>query len=293
MQTYPINELERLTGIKAHTIRIWEKRYGLVAPERTDTNRRVYSDDQVRKLLNVSTLLAKGYKISKIAALSEGEINTEVQKDDKNEVTYTIYAGYINDLVKSMITFDEPAFEKIIAAAAMRLGMYEAILHVIYPFLNKIGLLWSTDQTEPVQEHFATNIIKRKLMVAIDGLLPPTEKNSTFLLFLPKGEWHDIGLLFANYIIRSKGYKTIYLGQDVPDANIEKLVQATNPKYMLLFYIAARPKEEITKQSGTLAKLSAGTHVLVAGNSELFAAEKSRIKNVTYLKGVDSLLELL
>lgn len=293
MESYQINELERMTGIKAHTIRIWEKRYGLIYPDRTDTNRRSYNEGQVRKLLNVSTLLARGQKISKIASLSEDELNSLIEVQDMDGATDNISAGYINDLVKSMLDFNEPAFEKIFSAAVMRFGVYDAMIHVLYPFLSKVGILWNISKTAPVQEHFASCIIKRKLMAATDGLMPPAKKTKKFLLFLPPEEWHEIGLLFANYIIRSKGYETIYLGQSVPIENIEKVVSAIHPKYLLLFYINARPVNEIEKQIKQLAKIDENITLFVAGNAELFPENKHKLRNTFYLTEANSLLNFL
>ncbi len=293
MQSYPIHELERLTGIKAHTIRIWEKRYALIEPERTSTNRRNYSDTQVRKLLNVATLLANGLKISKIAALTDDEISNEVQKTEDTASKDTICMAYVNDLIKSMLSMEETAFEKIFSAASLRLGLFDTMIQVIYPFLSKIGILWTVDKTTPFQEHFASCIIRRKLMAATDGLLPAIIKDKKYLLYLPANEWHEIGLLFANYIIRSRGFETIYLGQNVPDESITGILQAVNPDVALLFFVAARPKEEVDKHLRDVALLCPKATVLVAGNAELTMGAGQLADNVVCLQSVYHLLEFL
>ncbi len=293
MESYQIKQLERMTGIKAHTIRIWEKRYGLITPHRTSTNRRSYDEHQVRKLLNVNTLLGLGHKISKVAMLSEDELNQEVQNQDINLSTDTAISGYIDDLLRSMLDFNEPAFEKIYAAATTRLGLYDAMIHVFYPFLVKVGVLWNVNKAAPIQEHFASNIIKRKLMAAIDGLVPATKTTKKFLLFLPPDEWHETGLLLADYIIRSQGYETIYLGQSVPLDGIHKVMVSVRPSHLLLFYINSKPKEEITQQLKSLSGIDLRTTVLVAGNTDLFSENKTGLKNIVYLDGVNSLTNLL
>ena len=282
METYQIDQLEQMTGIKAHTIRIWEKRYGIICPDRTSTNRRSYSESQVRKLLNVSTLLARGQKISKIASLTDDELNSLIDNQDNTDIKDSVCAGYINDLIKSMLDFNEPGFEKIFSAATTRLGFYDAMVSVIYPFLSKVGILWNISKTAPIQEHFASCIIKRKLMSAIDGLLPPTKKTKKYLLFLPPDEWHEIGLLFANYIIRSKGFETIYLGQNVPIENIESIVGAIHPKYILTFYINPRPLEEVQQTLNRLSKTNENITLFVAGNSLLFPENKYDFKNTFF-----------
>ncbi len=293
MESYQIKQLERMTGIKAHTIRIWEKRYGLITPHRTSTNRRSYDEQQVRKLLNVNTLLGLGYKISKVALLSEAELNKEVQNLDVNQSKDNAIAGYIDDLLRSMLDYNEPAFEKIYSAATTRLGLHDAMIHVFYPFLVKVGVLWNVNKTAPVQEHFASNIIKRKLMAAIDGLVPPTKTAKRFVLFLPPEEWHEVGLLFANYIIRSQGFETIYLGQNVPIESIGKVVVAVHPSHLLLFYINQKPKEEIVRQLKLLSGIDIQTSILVAGQSDLFSENILSLKNVCYLDSVSSLGNLL
>jgi methanogenic corrinoid protein MtbC1 len=192
-----------------------------------------------------------------------------------------------------MLDFDEAAFDKIFSAATLRFGFYDAMIHVVYPFLGKVGILWSVNKTAHIQEHFAANIIKRKLMSAIDGLMPASKKDKKFLLFLPPGEWHEIGLLFANYIIRAKGYQSIYLGQDVPVENIEKIIPVVRPDHLLLFYITTRPKEEIAQQIIALSKMDKQTKILVAGSSESLPESTSKLKNTTYLTDVNSLLNFL
>lgn len=293
MESYQIHQLEQMTGIKAHTIRIWEKRYGIIQPDRTDTNRRSYSEAQVRKLLNVSTLLSGGQKISKIASLSEDELNSLVEEQSDSHVADSICAGYINDLVKSMLDFNEPAFEKIFSAATTRFGIYDAMVNVIYPFLNKVGVLWNISRTAPIQEHFASCIIKRKLMSATDGLMPASKKSKKFLLFLPPDEWHEVGLLFANYMIRSKGYETIYLGQNVPIENVEKVIPAVLPRYLLLFYLNMKPVGEVEEQITRLSKVDEKITMFVAGNPELFPENKHKLKNTIFLTGASSLLNFL
>jgi len=293
MESYQIKQLERMTGIKAHTIRIWEKRYGLITPHRTATNRRSYDERQVRKLLNVNTLLALGHKISKLATLSEEELNEVVQKQDNNLSQDAAISGYIDDLLRSMLDFDEPAFEKIYAAAATRFGLHDAMIKVFYPFLAKVGVLWNVNKTAPIQEHFASSIIKRKLMAATDGLVPPTKGAKKFLLFLPAEEWHEIGLLFANYIIRFQGYGTIYLGQNVPTDNIAKVAAAVEPSHMLLFYINPIPREEVIRQLKMFSGINSQLTVLVAGHTEPSDEDKISLTNIRYLDGVGSLADLL
>lgn len=277
MRLYQITELEQLTGIKAHTIRIWEKRYNLIEPDRTSTNYRRYNDEQVRKILNVSTLLTNGYKISKIAALSEKEIYTRIHEIQSNTSDDVISTGFINELIASMISFDESGFEKTYSAVINRLGLYDAMLQVFYPLLNKIGLLWSTSDVNPAQEHFASCLIKRKIMAATDGLPAPKNKKKKFLLLLIPDEMHEISLLFANYIIRSKGYETIYLGQDVPYENISLVLKQTKPNVLLTFFTTPKDPKEVCSDFKKNLHLNENIKLLVSGHTGITEHLKNKL----------------
>jgi DNA-binding transcriptional MerR regulator/methylmalonyl-CoA mutase cobalamin-binding subunit len=291
MQSYQINELERLSGIKSHTIRIWEKRYELIKPYRTTTNRRYYDDSHVRKLLNVTTLLSQGYKISRIAALSEVEINDKVllAATGKQDVNLK----HINGLIKSMLAFDEHTFDRIMATIEQDYGMYEAMIKVVYPFLVKTAILWKTNKAAPVQEHFASNIIRRKLLSAVDAMDIAAPDKRTFLLFLPSNEWHELGILFADYILRSHGCKTIYLGQNVPLDNINKVTLDLLPDYLFTFFVAARPREEVEAEIQKMIKGNPRSQILISVNGEIGMLSQSVSDKVTYLFNVDDLLVFL
>lgn len=232
MGFYQISDLERLSGVKAHTIRIWEKRYGIIAPHRTSTNIRFYDDEQLRKLLNVAGLVSSGYKISNVAAMTPEELRITVREVQEEGSPSDSYEIYVNQFVTAMLAFDEIAFNKIFTELRGRFSIEEIVENVFYPFLHKTGLLWSLDDARPVQEHFASSLIRRKLYRLIDEL-PRATKSKKFLLFLPEGEWHDLPLLFAEYIIRNQGCKTINVSQNVPFSDIVYIVSQVKPDYIL------------------------------------------------------------
>jgi len=214
MATYTIKDLEKLSGIKAHTIRIWEKRYGLLEPGRTDTNIRYYSDEDLKKILNISLLNRNGIKISHIADLKEDQISEKVihVTTESND-----FATLIDQLVIAMVELDKIKFEKIFSRAILQVGFEESIEMVIYPFLEKVGILWMTGAINPAQEHFVTNLIRQKLIVAVDEIISkPNPAPKSFLLYLPEGELHELGLLYTSYLILKKGHNLTYLGQWVP-----------------------------------------------------------------------------
>lgn len=238
MASYTIKDLEKLSGIKAHTIRIWEKRYSLISPERTSTNIRTYCDAELKKLLNISILNRNGIRISRIASLSTDEINIEISRLSEEK---TNYKSHIENLSIAMIDLDENHFEKIISRTILKLGFEETMIRIIYPFFVHIGILWQTGSINPAQEHFITNLIRRKLIVAIDGqIMKENRKNKKFLLFLPEGELHELGLLFYSYLIRKRGHKVIYLGQTVPLNDIREIVKIQALDYLLTAIVSSK-----------------------------------------------------
>lgn len=215
MSSYSIKDLESLSGIKAHTLRIWEQRYNIISPKRSDSNIREYDDMDLKLVLNISLLREHGYKISGIAKMSLKELNEQVMK--LAEAENLNYPDQIHSLTIAMIDLDENRFEKVIATCILQFGFENTMVNIIYPFLNRIGVLWVTGSIGPAQEHFISNLIRQKTIVAIDSQvvqqLPHSKK---FVLFAPEGEFHEIGLLFANYLLRNRNHKVIYLGQSLP-----------------------------------------------------------------------------
>ena len=279
MGSYQIIQLEQLSGIKAHTLRIWEKRYKILKPHRTSTNIRFYDDDHVRKLLNIATLLTKGYKISFLASLTEKEVYELIQKFDQEKNVDHITDKLINDLISAMLDFNETIFEKIFLSAIKRMGLFETMTKVVYPFLHKTGLMWSINETIPIQEHFASSIILRKLMNAIDQLPFPTKKNKKIILFLPPDELHEIGLLFSNYLLRANGYQTIYLGPHVPYENIQQAIKHTHPSHLLTFFISRKNEEKIKKELKKILQVNKKIKILVNGYPEIVDSISS-LKNI-------------
>src|SRR6478736_3074595 len=230
MGKYSIKELERLSGIKAHTIRIWEKRYHVIDPERTATNIRLYSDEDLKKIINVSLLNSQGLKISKIASLSAHELSAHIIALSESKTSVDIP---IDQLVVSMLDLDEEQFEKVLAHHIVNHGFEKTITGIVYPFLEKIGVLWQTGSITPAHEHFISNLIRQKLITAI-AALPISQKNAPcVILFLPEGELHEMGLLFSHYLTRKKGFRTFYLGQSVPHEDLKKIQQLLRSRLLI------------------------------------------------------------
>ncbi|WP_417558517.1 MerR family transcriptional regulator [Mesoflavibacter zeaxanthinifaciens] len=221
---FSIKDLENLSGIKAHTIRIWEKRYNLFKPNRTDTNIRYYSTASLQKILNISFLNKNGYKISKIAILDENEISSLVKEiaESKDPNNHSI-----NLLKLAMINFDQSLFNKTFYKLEEEMSFKTIFFDVFIPLLDHIGLLWQTDTITPAHEHFVVEIIKKKILVETEKaykINTPDLSQKPYALFLPDNEMHELGLLFTNLELTLKGKHVIYLGQSVPIKSLEFLL---------------------------------------------------------------------
>jgi DNA-binding transcriptional MerR regulator len=247
MISYSIKELGLISGIKPHTIRIWEKRYGILAPDRSQTNIRSYNDEQLKKILNVRDLIHSGKKISQIAKLKQEEISSEIEKKISiATASEELYESLINQLIISVSTFDEKSFEKTFSTATQKFGLLKTYVKIIQPALVRIGLMWTISNIMPAQEHFFSNLLKQKLYAAINELPLKKSSDQTWILFLNQNEEHELGLLFANYLLRKKGKKVIYLGSKVPYENIKSIVKEWNATHIYTFFIKNNEEMLIT-----------------------------------------------
>jgi len=222
MNTFTIKDIENLTGIKSHTLRIWEQRYGIPQPKRTATNIRYYDDEDLKLLLNVSMLNRNGHKISRLTSLSKQELENLALSLSEVSTDTSIQ---LESMMGSMFNLDEAAFDRILTSSLLRVGLENTMLELFFPFLKRIGVLWQSGQVNPAFEHFMSNMIRQKVIVAIDGMsIAKKDHAKKFVLFLPENETHELGLLFANYIIRSRGHQTVYLGQNLPYTDVDSIV---------------------------------------------------------------------
>ncbi|PHR93470.1 MAG: MerR family transcriptional regulator [Leeuwenhoekiella sp.] len=227
--TFSIKDLESFGGVKAHTIRMWERRYNLLEPKRTPTNIRYYDLGDLQKLLNVTFLLQHDYKISKIAEHSTSEISDLVQKTVKKERTGSNY-HVISTFKIAMMNFDHHLFTKTFESLSDKMDFRKIFFQVFIPLLEEIGLLWQSNAINPAHEHFISNLIRQKMQVRIEQATAAKALNSskTFVLFLPENEIHDLGLIFLHYEVAAKGYKCIYLGQSIQTESLQYLVSTLN-----------------------------------------------------------------
>lgn len=221
MSTYSIREMAKLSGIKAPTIRIWEQRYQLIQPHRTDTNIRRYSDDDLMRLMNISILNQNGYKISRIAQMNRSQLEDALSNVNNDAPSVNTQ---IEGLIMSMVALDSFRFNDIFENSVKNIGFEATAEQLLIPFLEKIGMLWLIGSISPGQEHFVTNLIRQKLLVAIDNEQKTNnEKRLRILFYLPEGEFHENGLLYYNYLARKYNFEVIYLGTSVPFRDIVQI----------------------------------------------------------------------
>ena len=243
---FSIRDLENLSGIKAHTIRIWEKRYLLLSPERTETNIRTYSLDSLQKLLNITLLYNNGYKISKIAKIQETQIPTMVNEIiAKNSEKHHA----VNAFKLAMVNFDTAQFYNTYNSLVAERSFKEMFNYVLVPLMNELGLLWQVKAISTAHEHFITSLIKQKIYIHTEKFqkLQPTREEEVFVLYLPEGEIHEVGLLFLNYEIVSKGFRSIYLGQANSLESLKELLGYYSKVHFVSYFTVSPQNDEIEK----------------------------------------------
>lgn len=263
MAVYSISDLEKLSGIKAHTLRIWEQRYVLIQPKRTKTNIRYYTDDDLMTILNVSVLNKNGYKISKIAAMSPAErshrVSTLSEKSFEQETQ-------LDALTISMIEMDEFKFDRIVSVNIQQLGFERTMIEVIHPLLDKLGLLWLTGSIRPVQENFISYLIRQKIIVAIDNLpLPFNKKTKKFLLYLPEGENQELSLLFMHYMLKSRGHQVIYVGQNMSMDDLRDVNEIHKPDFIFTIITESFSRQSVARYLEEVSACFNGSKILVTG----------------------------
>ena len=229
MNVFSIKDLEQLSGIKAHTIRIWEQRYTLLKPKRTDTNIRFYSNEELKAVLNISLLNRYGYKISHIDKMTPDEMQDKIVSLSHSDAQQE---RLVNELIQCMIDLDIEKFEEVLDKCIAVRGIEKAITNIVFTFLEKVGILWQTNHVNPAQEHLVTNVIRQKLILGIENTSNQLQIDKTILLFLPEGEHHELCLLLVHYILKNRGVKVLYLGANIPFKDVLYVVNLKKPLFL-------------------------------------------------------------
>jgi MerR family transcriptional regulator, light-induced transcriptional regulator len=287
---YSIKDLEKLSGIKAHTLRIWEQRYELITPKRTQTNIRYYDDEDLKFILNIALLNRNGYKISKIAGMEKGEIAEKVASISEINVEN---GTQLDALTLSMIEMNEYKFDRIVSANIQQLGFEKTMMDIVYPFLDKLSLLWLTGSIHPVQENFISYLIRQKLIVAIDQLpLPSLHTAKRFLLYLPEGERQELTMLFMHFLIKSRNHHVVYLGQDVSLPDLGDASRIMQPDVVFTMITESFGKEPVQRYVDKLCDTFPNSKVLLTGYQVIAQAIRPPV-NGLILDGLEPMLHFM
>ena len=245
---YSIKDLENLSGVKAHTLRIWEKRYNIIQPKRTPTNIRYYLDEDLKHVLNIALLNRHGYKISKIAKMDHQEIQHKVAEISDVDISFE---NQLDVLTISLLELNEDKFVNLIDKHIEEKGFSTTMLEVIYPLLDKLAVMWIAGSIKGIHEKFVSNIIKRKCSVEIDRQ-STSRSNKTFLIYLPEGETNDLSLLFLHYLIKSFGYHVINAGANISLYDLFEIADIRNPEFI---YTIINDSDQIGELDSYIDKL--------------------------------------
>jgi DNA-binding transcriptional MerR regulator len=287
MNAFTIKDLENLSGVKAHTIRIWEQRYSFLKPQRTGTNIRYYSNDELKTILNVALLNKFGYKISHINKMDVEEVKRTIASLSLTEARQE---RIVNELISYMISLELEAFEELLDNSIQARGIETVINEIIFPLLEKIGILWLTSHINPAQEHLVTNIVRQKLIVGIENTIAKADAEKMALLFLPEGEHHELGLLYVQYLLKSRGVKVLYLGANVPLADLNFIVQLKQPNYLYSHLTGAAANFNFERFFQNLHSSIPNTPVVISGSITL-TYKKTLPANIEFKKSLAEVLE--
>ncbi len=287
MNQFSIKDIENLCGVKAHTLRIWEQRYKLFCPKRKESQHRVYDCDDLKELLRICFLYHNGYKISKIAELSCEQIQEEVAKIKPQCCNFEVV---VHQLIETSIMLDKENFEKIINNLVVRIGLEKCIIHVFYPFLQRIGLLWMTNHMIPAQEHFSSHIIRKKIICAIDGLDQPASEKYNVVIFSPQGELHEIPLLVVNYFLRKQGIRTTYFGPDVSTETLQYYTDHHPITHLYMHVITHMDNCGLESFIDALCKQFPDKKIVVSGPA-CGCVQKKTATNLVHFHSLDEVIE--
>ena len=289
MTKFTIKDLENLSGIKAHTIRIWEQRYSFLKPSRTDTNIRYYSNDDLKAILNISILNKYGYKISHINKMSVNDVQARVAELN---LAGAQQERIVNELIQVMVDLDISGFEKIIDKQIAANGIEKVILRIIFPFFERIGILWQTGHINPAQEHLTTNIIRQKLIVGIDQAKPVLKIKRSFLLFLPEREHHELGLLLVYYLLKKRGAEVFYIGANVPLKDAQFVNDTKKPDFIYIHLTSTSPGFNFEKFIRLTSEKISKPKIIISG-FPTHGYKKVLPKNVEFKHSLVELIEFI
>lgn len=287
MHSFTIRDIENLTGIKAHTWRIWEQRYPLFQARRKESSHRIYDNEDLKKLLRIAFLYHNGWKVSKIAQLNAQGILDEVLKTELGENTYKLYQL---QLMEAAVDFNEKTFTRLLEELIEKIGFEKCITDVCYPFLQRLGMLWVTNKVIPAQEHFCSYIIQNKIIAETERLNKPPQIPE-LLLFSPQGEFHELPLLFLNFLLRKNGWGVIYLGSNTKLDVLQQFSNNQNLQYLFLHLITNFTQYNADDYFELLIKIFPGKKIIATGT--IVQDVQRTFTNLTLLKSDKEIIDFI
>ena len=266
MQTFSISQLSQFSGIKPHTIRIWEQRYKALSPLRSEGNTRFYDDNQLRRLLNIVSLQNYNYKISELCAFDDNTLYNLIEEKLQGKNLEANAAYYITQLISAGLNYREDNFDILFTEALKLYGIKKLYINVLHPMLLRLGLMWSCDNIIPPQEHFICNLLKQKLYSQVEFVPSVQKENADWVLLLPQHEFHEMGLLMAHILIKKSGKKVIYLGANIPLNSFMNTVAETGAKNVLLFAVHSGLEDSIKEYAALFFKETKNKNFYLTGN---------------------------
>lgn len=290
MVAYSIKDLENLSGVKAHTLRIWEKRYGIIQPSRTDTNIRYYTDVDLHKVLNISFLNRNGYKISKIALMSNDEIRQKIA--EYTEVG-AFFEDQVDSLMMSMFELDDSKFNIILEQEIISNGFEATMNNIIFPLLDKLGMMWIAGSIKAVHENFVSNFIRRKTIIEIDRISKNTQTiNRRCIVYLPENENHELSLLFLHYILASQQTKVVNLGTGISLIDVLEAKEIFKPQYIFTIFNDSFAESTLQPYISEMAKNASDCKILISG-FQAATQDISLPPNVSILNSIQSVKDFI
>lgn len=287
MNEFTIKDLENLTGIRAHTIRIWEQRYGILKPKRSKTNIRYYHTDELKSMLNVALLNKFGFRISEISRMDADTIRQKILSLENDTA---VQERIVNSLLHCMVDLNTEEFGRILDEHISRRGIDHTINFLIFPFLHKIGILWLTDHIRVAQEHLVSNMIRQKLILGIEKAPAAMPTGRSVAMFLPEGEHHEIGLLYMHYMMKSRGVRVIYLGADVPVEELGFVCTAMSPDCLYTHLTSLPPRFNADKFLTAISTRIRHTPVLISGKAAS-AWQRRSLRGISFPKSIGEAID--
>lgn len=290
MNSFTISQMQRYSGISVHSIRAWEKRYKALDPERSEGNTRNYNGKQLRRLLNIASLINLNYKISELCSFSDEKLHELLNK----EMALDTYGDslLISQLVAAGMEFNEILFDKIFSTAVHKYGIEDVYLKVIYPTLVRMGFMWSVDKIASAHEHFMSHLLMRKLNASIEQLPLPKKTNEHWLLFLPENEFHECGLLMTHFLLRSYGKYSTYLGANLPFETLKNTTEILQPSTLIFFLVAMKDEENDIRFLEQLHENFPNQKMYIAADANRISKFKN-YDNIGFLKSLHDLKMIL